>query len=59
MFSLFKKKSEEKILEEKYRRLMEEGYKLQSISRSDSDAKYLEADNILKKLDTLKSNKLL
>ena len=54
MFGLFKKKSEAEKLQEKYKKLMEEAYKLQSINRSDSDAKYLEADNILKKIDTLK-----
>ncbi|WP_105015730.1 Lacal_2735 family protein [Polaribacter porphyrae] len=54
MFGLFKKKSEVEKLEDKYKKLMEEGFKLQSINRSDSDAKYLEADNILKKIDALK-----
>ena len=54
MFGLFKKKSEAEKLQEKYKKLMEEAYKLQSINRSDSDAKYLEADNILKKIDALK-----
>jgi hypothetical protein len=54
MFELFKKKSEAEKLQEKYKKLMEEAYKLQSINRSDSDAKYLEADNILKKIDALK-----
>tara|TARA_B100000795_G_scaffold214548_1_gene168291 strand:- start:1148 stop:1249 length:102 start_codon:yes stop_codon:yes gene_type:complete len=33
---------------------MEQGFKLQSINRSDSDQKYLEADAILKKIDSLK-----
>jgi hypothetical protein len=54
MFGLFKKKSEEEKLQEKYRKLMEEGFKLQSINRSDSDQKYLEADAILKKIEALK-----
>ena len=55
MFGLFKKKSEKEKLEEKYKKLMEDGYKLQSINRSDSDQKYLEADNILKKIELLKN----
>ena len=54
MFGLFKKKSEADKLQDKYKKLMEEGYKLQSISRSDSDQKYLEADLILKKIEALK-----
>lgn len=55
MFGLFKKKSEIEKLQEKYTKLMEEAYKLQSISRSDSDQKYLEANNVLKKIETLQA----
>ncbi len=53
MFGLFKKKSEVEKLQDKYKKLMEEGFKLQSINRSDSDQKYLEADNLLKKIESL------
>ncbi|TXD51244.1 MULTISPECIES: Lacal_2735 family protein [unclassified Polaribacter] len=55
MFGIFKKKPEADKLQEKYKKLMEEGFKLQSISRSDSDQKYLEADNILKEIEALKN----
>ena len=41
-------------LQEKYKKLMEEGFKLQSSNRSDSDQKYLEADNVLKEIEALK-----
>tara|TARA_B110000967_G_scaffold209939_1_gene268772 strand:- start:5583 stop:5753 length:171 start_codon:yes stop_codon:yes gene_type:complete len=54
MFGIFKKKSQEDKLQEKYKKLMEEGFKLQSISRSDSDQKYLEADTVLKEIEALK-----
>lgn len=54
MFGLFKKKTEEEKLQEKYKKLMEEAYKLQTINRSDSDQKYLEADNVLKQIEALK-----
>tara|TARA_Y100000034_G_scaffold100570_1_gene124146 strand:+ start:77491 stop:77658 length:168 start_codon:yes stop_codon:yes gene_type:complete len=54
MFGLFKKKSEVEKLEAKYKKLMEEGYKLQSVNRSQSDAKYAEADAVLKQIDALK-----
>lgn len=54
MFKLFKKKSEEEKLQEKYKKLMEEAFKLQTINRSDSDQKYLEADNVLKQIEALK-----
>ncbi len=55
MFGLFKKKSEVEKLQEKYKKLMQEAYNLQSINRSDSDQKYLEADQILKQIDALKA----
>ncbi len=55
MFGLFKKKSEVEKLQDSYKKVMEEGYKLQSISRTDSDKKYLEADNILKKIEVLQA----
>ncbi len=55
MFGLFKKKSEVEKLQEKYKKLMEEAFKLQSINRSDSDQKYLEADHLLKKIEDLQA----
>ncbi len=55
MFGIFKKKTAVEKLEEKYKKVMEEGFKLQSINRSDSDEKYLEADTILKEIDKLKA----
>ena len=53
MFGFFKKKSEVDKLQEKYKKVMEEGYKLQSINRTDSDTKYKEADDILKEIEAL------
>jgi hypothetical protein len=55
MFNLFKKKSEVDKLQDSYKKLMEEAYKLQSVNRSDSDQKYFEADAILKKIDEIKA----
>jgi hypothetical protein len=55
MFGLFKKKSEVEKLQELYKKLMEEAFKLQSINRSQSDHKYQEADMVLKKIDLLES----
>ncbi|KRP28509.1 Lacal_2735 family protein [Polaribacter sp.] len=55
MFGLFKKKSEVEKLQDKYKKLMEEAYKLQSINRGQSDQKYLEADNILKEIAIFES----
>lgn len=53
MFGLFKKKTELQKLQELYKKLMEEAYKLQSINRSHSDQKYLDANTILKKIESL------
>lgn len=55
MFGIFKKKSEIEKLQDDYKKLMEQGFKLQSISRSDSDQKYLEADAVLSKIKKLQS----
>lgn len=57
MFGLFKKKSEVEKLNDQYKKLMEEAFKLQSSNRSESDQKYLEADNILKKISLLEPKK--
>ncbi len=55
MFGIFKKKTAVEKLQEKYKKVMEEAFKLQSINRSDSDQKYLEADAILKEIEQLKA----
>ena len=53
MFGIFKKKSEVEKLQDSYKKLMEEAFKLQSINRSDSDQKYLEADAVLNKIEAI------
>jgi hypothetical protein len=50
---LFKKKSEKEKLQAKYKKLMEESYKLSHSNRSASDAKAAEADAILKQIEAL------
>ena len=55
MFGLFKKKSDIDKLQDSYKKLMEEAYKLQSINRSDSDKKYQDADDVLKKIEALQA----
>ncbi|WP_445747879.1 Lacal_2735 family protein [Polaribacter sp.] len=57
MFGLFKKKSEVEKLHEDYKKIMQEAYQLQSINRSESDQKYVEADNILNKIKLLEEKK--
>ena len=58
MFGLFKKKTALEKHQDLYKKLMEEAYKLQSINRSESDQKYLEADIVLKKIKDLQAQKI-
>ena len=52
MFGLFKKDPKKK-LEEKYKSLMEESYRLSTTNRSASDQKRAEAEEVLKELEQL------
>ena len=53
MFGLFKSKSKAEKLQEKYDKLIEESYKLSTVSRIDSDKKAAEADAVLKEMEEL------
>lgn len=55
MFGLFKKrkKSESDLLNEEYKRLLDESYRLSHTNRKESDLKRAEAEEILKKLESL------
>lgn len=53
MFGFFKKKTEVDRLNEAYKKCLEEAFKLSSIDRRESDKKYKEADDILKKIELL------
>jgi hypothetical protein len=53
MFNLFKKRSEVEVLKNQYKKLMEEAYKLSTIDRTASDAKYAEADAVMNKIQAL------
>ncbi len=50
---LFKRKTEKEKLQAKYKKLMEESYKLSHSNRSASDEKTAEADAVLKQIDAL------
>jgi len=54
MFGLFKGKSEIEKLQEQYKKLQEEAFRLSKTDRKASDAKALEADEIIKKIEKLK-----
>ncbi|WP_299628269.1 Lacal_2735 family protein [uncultured Tenacibaculum sp.] len=53
MFSFFKSKSQKQKLEERYKKLLEESYKLSTVNRKLSDEKAFEADQILKQIESL------
>lgn len=55
MFGLFKKKSEVEKLNLKYKQLLEEAHHLSTSNRKLSDDKMHEANEILKKIDKIKS----
>lgn len=54
MFGWFKKKSRKEILEAKYKKLMEESYKLSHIDREASTKKNAEAEQVLEEMAALK-----
>ncbi|AZQ44960.1 Lacal_2735 family protein [Nonlabens ponticola] len=54
MFGLFKKKTEAEKLQEQYSKLMADYHRLSTTDRAASDAAYAKADEIAKKLDSLK-----
>ena len=53
MFGLFKKKSEIEKLQEQYRKLTEESYKLSHTNRKLGDAKLAEAELVMQKIASL------
>lgn len=55
MFGLFKKKSKIELLQIQYKKLLKEQYDLSKINRSESDAKYTQAQQILEEIEILKN----
>lgn len=55
MFGLFKKKSQEEILQEKYKKLLKESFDLSKTNRSASDKKQAEAQAVLDEIEAMKS----
>lgn len=53
MFGLFKKKSEKEKLYLQYEKLLKESHSLSTSNRKLSDQKAYEADEIMKKIETL------
>ena len=57
MFGIFKKKTEIEKLEIKYKALLKEAYDLSNTSRSKSDKKTFEAEEVSKQIEKLKEKK--
>ena len=53
MFGLFKKKSALDKLQDQYKKLLEESYKLSTTNRSESDKKQAEAQAILEQIEAI------
>ena len=53
MISLFKKKSKVDILNKQYERLLKQSHELSTVDRTKSDAKFAEAQEVLKQIDNL------
>ena len=51
MIGLFKRKSEQEVLQKRYEKLLKEAFELSKTNRQASDAKQLEADQILKQME--------
>lgn len=56
MFGLFKKKTEEEKLRERYKKLMGEAHKLSHSNRRASDEKVAEAEAVMKQLESLRQS---
>ena len=55
MFGLFKKKTALEKLELKYKRLLDESFKLSTIDRKKSDLKRAEAEAVIEEIEALKT----
>jgi hypothetical protein len=55
MFGLFKKRSELEQLQEQYKKLTQEAFRLSSIDRRKGDEKMAEAEAVAKKIEALKA----
>ncbi len=56
MFGLFKKKSPAEQFRAQYETLMKEAFDLSKLDRRKADAKYAEADELMKKIEQLEKS---
>ena len=57
MFGLFKKKSEEEKLQDKYKKLMAEAHSLSQRDRRAGDQKMADAEAVMQQIEALRKNK--
>ena len=53
MFGIFKKKTEKEKLQDQYKKLLEESFKLSKIDRKASDLKAAEADELIRRIEKM------
>ena len=53
MFGLFKSKSEKEKLTEQYKKLHEEAFRLSKVDRTQADAKFAEAEELMARIEKL------
>lgn len=53
MFGIFKKKSAADKLQQSYEQLMKKAFEMSKINRSESDALYARADEIMKQIEAI------
>jgi hypothetical protein len=56
MFNIFKKKSKLDKLQDDYKNLLEQSYKLSTSNRSESDKKQAEAQKVLEQIEILQQH---
>lgn len=54
MFGIFKKKSKVEQLNDRYRKLQQEAFRLSTVNRAQSDKKHAEAEEVLKEVEALR-----
>ncbi|MDQ3193046.1 MAG: Lacal_2735 family protein [Bacteroidota bacterium] len=56
MFGLFKRKSKSEKLQKKYEQLLKQSHELSTINRIESDNKFVEAQEVLKEIESIQEN---
>lgn len=54
MFKLFRKKTKIEILQKKFEKLLEQSFDLSKVNRTESDIKFLKAQEVMDEIETYK-----